>query len=177
MVDVASRFGIDQGYAGLAIEMAGEIGEFFGEHFEDRRVDLNSANPAGAEEQTGKDVTTAAHANDSDVGRRLHEVGCIDDIIFQVGELSDVAIIPGDDRACIGIDVEVVLVDPSLRSPDQTPAKRDLPGQFPHPYPRIGIPAFEQRAGLLSALGPEHTEMASTGQVKAGVHGGRDGQR
>ena len=45
---------------------------------------------------------------DSDVGRRLHVIGCIDDVILQVGELSDVAIIPGDDRACIGIDVEVV---------------------------------------------------------------------
>src|SRR5207302_11122024 len=99
VVDIASRFCIDQGYAGLAIKIAGEIGEFFGEHFEDRRVDLNSANPAGAEKQTRQDVTTSAHANDSDVGRRLHEVGCIDDIIFQVGELSDVAIIPGDDRA------------------------------------------------------------------------------
>ena len=78
--------------------------------------------------------------------------------------------------ACIGIDIEVVLVDPGIRSAYQTPAKRDLAGQFAHPYPRIGIPALEQRAGLLGALGPEHTEMASTGQVKAGVHGGGDGQ-
>ena len=43
MIDVAAGFGIDQRHAGLTIEMAGEIGELVGEHFEDRGVDLDSA--------------------------------------------------------------------------------------------------------------------------------------
>ena len=99
MVDVAAGFGIDQRHAGLAIEMAGEIGELVGEDFEDRGVDLNSADVLGAEKQSGKNVATAADANDGDVGRRLHQIGGIDDVVLQVGQLAEIAIVPGDDRA------------------------------------------------------------------------------
>ena len=59
MVDIAAGFGIDQRYAGRAIEMAGEIGELVGEDFEDRGVDLNPVDALGAEKQPGKDVTAA----------------------------------------------------------------------------------------------------------------------
>ena len=85
MVDVAAGLGIDHGHAGLAVEMAGEIGELVGEDFEDRGIDLDSADALGAEIERRKNVTTAAHANDSDVGRRLHQVGSIDDVVLQVG--------------------------------------------------------------------------------------------
>ena len=95
MVDVAAGFGIDQRHAGLAIEMAGEIGELVGEDFEDRGVDLNSAYVLGAEKERGKNVTTAAHANDGDVVWRLHQVGGIDDVVLQVGELADIAVVAG----------------------------------------------------------------------------------
>jgi hypothetical protein len=124
VVDVVSRFGIDQRHAGLAIEMAGEIGELFGEHFEDRRVDLNCANPAGAEEQTGKDVTTAADANDSDVSHRLHEVGCIDDIIFQVSATScgRECRVPQDAKRCC---TDTPHMSPSAPSPSTR--RRRLP--------------------------------------------------
>jgi hypothetical protein len=49
MVDVAAGLGIDQRHAGLAIEMAREIGELVSEDLEDRGVDLNSAYVLGAE--------------------------------------------------------------------------------------------------------------------------------
>ena len=60
----------------------------------------------GAEKQPGKNVAPAAHADDGDVGRRLHQIGGIDDVILQVGELADVAIVPGDDRGGVRIDIE-----------------------------------------------------------------------
>src|SRR5450759_1026077 len=124
MVDVAAGFGIDQRNAGLAIEMAREIGELVSEDFEDRGVDLNSAYLLGAEKEAGKNVTTAAHANDSDVGRRLHQVGGIDDVVLQIGELADIAIVPGDDRGRIRVDIEVVLVNFRLRRVGEAPAGR-----------------------------------------------------
>src|SRR5665647_1620091 len=97
MVDVAAGFGIDQRHAGRAIEMAGEIGELVGENFEDRGIDLDSADVPGAEKQPGKHVAAAADADDGDVGRRLYQVGGIDDVVLQVGELAWIATVPGDD--------------------------------------------------------------------------------
>ena len=70
-----------------------------------------------------------------------------------------------------------MLVNPDLGRAGQSPAERGFPGPLPHPYPRIGIPTLEQRAGLRLTLGPEHTEVALAGQVKAGMHGGRNGHR
>src|SRR5712691_12448688 len=122
MIDVAAGFGIDQRYAGLAIEMAREIGELVSEDFEDRGVDLNSVYVLGAEKEPGKNVTTTAHANDSDVGRRLHQVGSIDDVVLQIGELADIAIVSGDDRGRIRVDIEVVLVYFRLRLKGHAPA-------------------------------------------------------
>src|ERR1019366_4063491 len=101
------------------------IGELVSEDFEDRGVDLNSADVLGAEKQPGKNVTTAAHAHDGDVGRRLHQVGGIDDVVLQVGQLADIAIGPGDDRARIRVDVEVVLFYFHLRRVSKAPAERN----------------------------------------------------
>src|SRR5438105_6829279 len=116
--------------------MAGEIGEFFGEHLKDRRIDLNATYLLGAENQTGQDVAAAANANDGDVGGRLYEVGGVDDIIFQIAEFADVAIVvPGDDRTCIGIDIDVMLVNPDLGRAGKSPADRVFPDPLPHPYP------------------------------------------
>ena len=125
MVDVAAGFGIDQRHAGLAVEMAGEIGEFVGEDLEDRRVDLNAVDVLGAEKQAGEDVATATDADDGDVGRRLHQIGGIDDVVLQVGQLAEIAVVPGDDRAGIRIDVEVVLLDFGLRRVGEAPAERN----------------------------------------------------
>src|ERR1700727_2463281 len=105
MVDVTAGFGINQRYTGLVIEMAGEIGEFVGEDFEDRGVDLDPAYVFGAEKQSGKNVATAADANHGDVGGRVHQVGGIDDVVLQVRELADIAIVSRDDRGRIRIDV------------------------------------------------------------------------
>src|ERR1700704_5392006 len=124
MVDVAAGFGIHQRHAGLAIEMAREIGELVSEDFEDRGVDLNSANVLGTEKKAGKNVTTAAHANDGDIGRWLHQGGGVDDVVLQVGELADIAIVPSDDRARIRVDVEVILVYFHLRRVGEAPAER-----------------------------------------------------
>ena len=84
MVDVAAGFGVDQGHAGRAIEMAREIGEFVGEYVEDRRVDLDAVDPFGAEQQRGKNIAAAADADHGDIGRRLHQIGGVDDVVLQV---------------------------------------------------------------------------------------------
>src|SRR4030081_972231 len=97
MIDVAAGFGIDQRDAGMAIEMAGEIGKLVGQDFEDRGIDLNSVDAPGAEVEPGKNVTATADADNGDVGRRLHQIGGVDDIVLQVGELADIAIVPGND--------------------------------------------------------------------------------
>src|SRR5580692_2090910 len=124
MVDVAAGFGIDQRHAGLAIEMTGEIGELVGEDFEDRRVDLDPAYMFGAEKQPGKNVATTADADDRDVGGRLHQIGGIDDVVLQVGELADIAIVPGDDRGRVRVDVETVLIYLDRRRMSEAPADR-----------------------------------------------------
>src|SRR4051812_49490740 len=105
--------------------MSGEIGELVGENFEDRGVDLDSADVLGAEVEAGENVTSAAHTHDGDVGERLHQVGGIDDVIPQVGQLAEIAIAPGDDCARIRVDVEVVLVYPHLLRVGEAPAERN----------------------------------------------------
>src|SRR3569832_158075 len=122
MVDVAACFGIDQRNAGLAIEVAGEIGKLVSKHLEDRGIDLNSVDVLGAEIKPRKNVAPSADANDSDVDRRLHRVGSVDDVIPQVRELADIAIVPGNNRACIRIDIETVLLDFRLLDVGETPA-------------------------------------------------------
>src|ERR1022692_3538159 len=124
MVDVAAGFGIEQRHAGLAIEMTGEIGELVGEDFEKRGVDLDPAYAFGAEKQSGKNVATATDAHNSDVGGRLHQVGGVNDVVLQVGELANIAIIPGDDRGRIRVDIEAVLVYFHRRCVGEAPTDR-----------------------------------------------------
>ncbi len=110
---------------GCAIEMAGEIGKLVGQHFEDRRIDLDAVDMLGAEQQRGKNVPAAAHADDGDVGRRLHQIGAVDDVVLQIGELADIAVVTGDDGRRIGVDVEIVLLDLALGRVRETPAERN----------------------------------------------------
>src|SRR4051812_43021624 len=125
MVDVAAGFGIDHGYAGMAIEMAGEVGEFVGEDLEDRRIDLNAADALGAEKQAGENVTAATNADDGNVGRRLHQIGAVDHVIPEVGELAEITVELGDNRPRIRIDVEEALFNSGLWRVRKTPAERD----------------------------------------------------
>src|ERR1035438_10406239 len=143
--------------------MAGEIGELVGENFEDRGIDLNSADVLGAEKQPGKNVTTAAHSDDRDVGRRLHQVGGIDDVVLQVGELAYIAMVAGDDRGRLCINIEAVLFYFRLRRVGRSPTNRSGLAKRRHPDARVSIPAFEKRSQLLSSLGPEHAQMAFSG--------------
>ena len=83
MVDVAARLGIDQRHAWLPIQMAREIGKLVGKDFKDRGVDLYSDYVPCTEKDGRKNVATATHANDGDVDRCLHEIGGIDDVVFQ----------------------------------------------------------------------------------------------
>src|ERR1700720_3421598 len=159
--------------------MAGEICELVGEDFEDRRVDLNSAYVLGAENEPGKNVTTAAHANDRDVGSRLHQIGGIDHVVLQISELADVTIVPGDDRVRPRVDIEDVLVNLYLRRVGKAPAERLRLAERYHPHARVSVPALEQRSHLFGSLGPEHAQMAFAGKIKSGVHDrcGGQGQR
>src|ERR1700683_445112 len=150
--------------------MAREISERGGENVEERGIDLDAVDMLRAEKQPGENVTTAAHADDGDVGRRLHQVGGIDDVVLQVGELADVAVVPGDDGGGIRVDVEAVLFYFRLRRTGETPAKRSGLSKRPHPDARVGIPAFEKRSRLLGPLGPEHPQMASSGNIESGMH-------
>src|SRR5437868_874209 len=124
MIDVAAGFGIDQRDAGVAIEMAGEIGKFVGQDFEDRGIDLNPVDALGAEIEPGKNVTAAADADNGDIGRRLYQIGGVDDVVLQVGELADIAIVPGNDGRRIGVDIEALLPDLYLRRVGEAPADR-----------------------------------------------------
>src|SRR3954451_18787566 len=110
MIDVAAGFGIDQRDARVAIEMAGEIGELVGEDFEDRGIDLNSVDAPGAEVEPGKNVAATTDADNGDVGRRLYQVGGVDDVVLQVGELADIAIVAGNDGRRICVDIEALLL-------------------------------------------------------------------
>src|SRR5260370_12893271 len=148
MVDIAAGFGIDQRHAGLAVEMAGVIGEVIGGGFEDRGSDLDPAYVLGAEKQPGKNVATTADAYDSDVGRLLHQIGGIDDVVLQVGELAEIAFVPGNDGCRIGVDIEVVLVYFCLRRTGEAPTERSALAEGRNPHPRIRIPALEQPSKL-----------------------------
>ena len=64
--------------------MAGEIGELVGEHFEDRRLISMPLMRLGAEQQPGQNVAAAADADDGDVGRRLHQIGGVDDVVLEI---------------------------------------------------------------------------------------------
>src|SRR5271169_6999828 len=151
--------------------MAGEVGELVGEDFEDRGVDLDPAYVLGAEKEPGKNVATATHADNRDVGHWLHQIGGIDDVVLQVSELADIAIEPRDDRVRTRIDIEDVLVYLRLRSVGKTPAERRGLAERNNPHAGVGVPALEQRSHLLSALGPEHAQMALAGNIESGVHG------
>src|ERR1700721_4035165 len=140
MVDVTAGFGINQRHTGLAIEMTGKIGELVGEDFEERGGDLHPAYVLCAEKEPGKNVTTTADAADSDVDRRLHQVGGVDNVVLQVGELGDIAIVPGDDRGRIRVDVEAVLVYLDRRLAGETPPQRGVLAEGSHPYREVGLP-------------------------------------
>src|SRR5271169_6063763 len=98
MVDVAASFRIDERYAGHSIEMAGEIAELVSEDFEDRGVDLDSEDVLSPEKESRKNVPTAAHAYDRDICGGLHQIRRVDDVVFQIRQLADIAILPGDHR-------------------------------------------------------------------------------
>src|SRR6185437_3389853 len=104
-------------------EMAGEIGKLVGQHFRYRGVDLDAADAAGAEHQRGQNVTAAADADHGDVGRLLHQIGRVDDVVLQISELAEIAVEPGDRRSRIGIDVEIMLVDRTNRFVGEAPAE------------------------------------------------------
>src|SRR3984893_5254401 len=129
--------------------MTGEVREFVGEHLEDRGIDFDSADMAGSEIQRGKNVTTAADADDSDVARRLHQVGGVDDVVLQVGELADIAVVPGDDRGGVCVDIEVVLVYLDPGGVGEAPTERGALAKGRDPHARVGIPALAQRSKLL----------------------------
>src|SRR5260370_1004137 len=177
MVDIAAGFGIDQRHAGLAVEMTGVIGEPVGEGFEDRGIDLDPVDVLGAEKQRGKDVATTADAYDSDVSRRLHQIGGIDDVVLEVGELAKIAIVPGNDGCRIRVDIEVVLVYFCLRRAGKSPTERSAFPKRRDPHARVGIPPLEQRSHLLLPLGPEDAQMAFPGNIKAGLRNGCGSQR
>src|SRR5580693_10683340 len=113
--------------------MTGEIRKFVREDLEDRGIDFNSADALGSEIQRGKNVATAADADDSDVARRLHQVGGIDDVVLQVGELADIAVVPGNDGRRIRVDVEVVLVYFCLGVMGEAPTERNALAKRGHP--------------------------------------------
>ena len=84
---------------------------------------------------------------------------------------------PGDDGSRICIDIEKVLVDFRLRRASKAPAERSAFSNTLYPHTRISIPALEQRARLVSPLGPENAQMALAGNIKSGVHRSRGRQR
>jgi len=172
MVDVAAGFGIDQRDAGVAIEMAREIGKLVGEDLEDRGIDLNSVDAPGAEVEPGKNVAAAADADNGHIGRRLHQIGGVDDIVLQVGELADIAIVPGDDGRRIGVDIEALLLDFHLRRVDEAPTDRSALAVPGHPDARVGVPALEQRSKLLIPLCPEDAQMAFAGNIESDMDDG-----
>src|SRR3974390_1087932 len=95
MIDVTASFGIHERYAWLLIEMARKISKLVVKCFKDRRVDLYSGYVPCTEKECGKNVTAATYANYSDLGWCLHEVSSIDDIVFQIGELTNITVQSG----------------------------------------------------------------------------------
>src|SRR5712671_7546432 len=122
--------------------MAGEVGEFVSEDFEDRGIDFNSVYALGTEIKRGKNITTAPHADDGDFGRRLHQIGGIDDVVLQVRQFADITIETGDDGGRIRVDIEMVLVYFGLRRVGDAPAERSDLSKRRHPDTRVGIPAL-----------------------------------
>jgi hypothetical protein len=71
----------------------------------------------------------------------------------------------------------VVLLNFRFRGVGKAPTERSGLAKRRHPYARVGIPALEKCAKLLSALGPEHTQMAFAGDIKSGMDEGCSSQR
>src|SRR5882757_5870338 len=101
--------------------MAREVGELVREDFEDRGVDFNSVYALGTEIKRGKNITTAPHADDGDFGRRLHQIGGIDDVVLQVRQFADITIVTRDDRRRIRVDIEIFLIYLDLRRVGNAP--------------------------------------------------------
>ena len=159
--------------------MAREVGELVSEDFEDRGVDFNSVDAFGTEIKRGKNITTAPHADDGDFGRRLHQIGGIDDVVLQVRQLADITIVTGDDRGRIRVDIEMLLIYFGRRRMGDAPAERRCLSKRRHSHARVSIPALEQRSHLLGPLGPEDAQMTLAGNFKSGVRNGygRQGKR
>ena len=104
--------------------MAGEVAEFPGQDIEDGRVDLDAGDALRPEIKGGQDIPAAADADDGHIRGRLHEIGRVDDVLAEIGELAEVAVHPGDDGRRIGVDVEIVLVHRGLRRMRHAPAER-----------------------------------------------------
>src|SRR6266849_327321 len=83
----------------------------------------------------------------------------------------------GDDGSGICVDIEKVLVDFRLRRVGKAPAERNAFPNTLYPHTRISIPALEQRARLISPLGPENAQMAFAGNIKSRMHSSRGRQR
>src|SRR6478672_2799792 len=94
------------------------------EYFENRGVDLDSGDAPCPEEQRGKNISATAYADNDDRVHWSQEVGTIDHIRPQVRQLARVAIPARDHGRCVGIDVEVVLIDLRLRLDCHAPAER-----------------------------------------------------
>jgi len=156
--------------------MAGEVGELVGEDFEDRGVDFNSVYALGTEIKRRKNITTGPHADDGDFGRRLHQIGGIDDVVLQVLQFADITIVTGDDRGRIRVDIEILLIYFGLRRMGNAPAECRCLSERRHAHARVSVPAFEQRSHLLGPLGPEDAQMTLAGNFKSGVHNGYGSQ-
>ena len=108
----------------------------------------------GTEKEGRKNVSTAAHANDGDVGWCLHQVCGIDDVVFQIGELADIAGQPGYWRARACVHVEEVLVYLRFMRVGEAPADWNALAERPHPHAGECVPALEECSHLLCPLGP-----------------------
>src|SRR5260221_10595916 len=116
--------------------MAREVGELVRENFEDRGVDFNSVYALGTEIKRGKNITTASHADDGDFGRRLHQIGGIDDVVLQVGQFADITVVTGDDRGRIRVDIEILLIYFGPRRSGNAPSRTKPPSQPRSSHPR-----------------------------------------
>src|SRR3974390_1322129 len=75
--------------------MAREIAKIVVKYFKNGRVGFYSGYLLFTEKEGGKNVTPATYANDPDLGWRLHEVSSIDDVVFQIGELTNITVQSG----------------------------------------------------------------------------------
>src|ERR1700682_1885989 len=83
---------------------------------------------------------------------------------------------PGDDGTRICVDIEKVLVDFRLLRVGEAPAERSAFANTLYPHTRVSIPALEQRARLVPALGPENAQMTFAGNIESGMHRSRGRQ-